>query len=129
MPGASNRSTDAAQSPRSRFPSLDQLADRIERDRREPDKVLLYVSQLRGLAHELRDVRLAEAQVAAGVCIETHARQQLAYTLTPDGVDLWLTGASRLFDGQRPIDLLRQGGDEARRVLAAIENMRDGSFA
>ena len=40
----------------SRFASLDLLADRIERDRREADKVLLYVSQLRGLASELRDV-------------------------------------------------------------------------
>lgn len=34
--------------PQSRFASVEQLADRIERDRREPDKIITYAQQLRG---------------------------------------------------------------------------------
>lgn len=48
--------TERSAFPRSRFASVDELADRIERDRREPDKIILYCQQLRGLASELRDV-------------------------------------------------------------------------
>lgn len=36
--------------------SLDELAAALERDRREPDKVLLYVHDLHRMARELRDV-------------------------------------------------------------------------
>lgn len=34
---------------------LETLADQLERDRREPDKVLCYVLDLRRLARELKD--------------------------------------------------------------------------
>ncbi len=48
--------TQTSAGQRSRFASVDEIADRIERDRREPDKIITYCQQLRGLAHELGDV-------------------------------------------------------------------------
>lgn len=56
------------------------------------------------------------------------ARETLAFVLRPEGIDPWLTGRNRRFDGRRPIDMLRVGGEDARLVLGAIESMRDGSF-
>jgi hypothetical protein len=55
MPNGQKQS-DQLNNRRSRFASVDELADRIERDRREADKIITYCQQLRGLAHELRDV-------------------------------------------------------------------------
>jgi hypothetical protein len=34
--------------------NINQIADAIERDRREPDKIMLYVSDLRRVAYDLR---------------------------------------------------------------------------
>ena len=36
--------------------TIDEIADALERDRREPDKVLCYVQSLRRMALKLRDV-------------------------------------------------------------------------
>jgi hypothetical protein len=41
---------------KSRFMSLPKLALAVERDRREPDKIVGYAINLDHIAHELRDV-------------------------------------------------------------------------
>ena len=41
-----------------KFEALQKIADGLERDRREPDKVLCYVLSLRRLAVDIRDGRL-----------------------------------------------------------------------
>jgi transcriptional regulator with XRE-family HTH domain len=45
---------------------------------------------------------------------------------TREGAEIWLHGRKRSLDGQRPIDLLRQG--DFRTVLQAVERLRTGAM-
>lgn len=49
---------------------------------------------------------------------------ELRDVYTPEGIDVWLHGRNRALDGQRPIDLLREGRFE--EVLQAVERLTTG---
>lgn len=42
-----------------------------------------------------------------------------------EGVEIWLHGRNRLFGGQRPLDLLREG--DFKTVLNAVERLTEGT--
>jgi hypothetical protein len=50
----------------------------------------------------------------------------LADGLTPRGVGQWLHARNRLLGGRRPLDLLREGDQEA--VLGAARSFADGAY-
>ena len=52
--------------------------------------------------------------------------RELGDTLTPDGAHIWLFAPNPFLDYERPVDTLRKG--KFRRVLAAIDGLRDGVF-
>jgi transcriptional regulator with XRE-family HTH domain len=52
--------------------------------------------------------------------------QELEESLTPKGIRQWLRARNRYLDGERPIDLLREG--EFRRVREAALAFRDGYY-
>lgn len=58
---------------------------------------------------------------------EHQAREQLAELYTPEGVDIWLTTPHQWLDGQRAIDLIRNGDGD--RVLAVIDRLTGGAYA
>lgn len=50
--------------------------------------------------------------------------EQLSDVYTDEGIEIWLHSRQRAFDGQRPLDLLRDGEFEA--VLAVVERLAGG---
>jgi uncharacterized protein (DUF2384 family) len=52
--------------------------------------------------------------------------RDLGDTLTPDGAQIWMFAPNPFLDYARPVDLLGKG--EFRRVLGAIEGLKDGVF-
>jgi uncharacterized protein (DUF2384 family) len=51
---------------------------------------------------------------------------ELAHSLSPEAAHLWLHAPNPFLDFDRPLDVLARG--DYRRVLAAIEAIRDGVF-
>ena len=51
---------------------------------------------------------------------------ELSRSLSPDAAHVWLHAPNPFLDFDRPVDLLAEGN--YRRVLAAIEAIRDGVF-
>jgi hypothetical protein len=52
--------------------------------------------------------------------------EQLLGVYSPEGIDIWLHCRNRTLDGQRPIDLLREGQFED--VLHAVERLATGAM-
>ncbi len=52
--------------------------------------------------------------------------EQLRDVYSPEGIDIWLHGRNRTLDGQRPIDLLREGAFE--EILHAVERLTAGAM-
>lgn len=52
--------------------------------------------------------------------------KQLRDVYTREGAEIWLHGRKRSLDGQRPIDLMREGRFET--VLNAVERLRTGAM-
>lgn len=50
--------------------------------------------------------------------------EELSDVYDDEGIEIWLHARLRRFDGQRPLDLLRDGDFE--RVLRAVENLAGG---
>lgn len=73
----------------------------------------------RGTSDPRANARDRLLQVAAVV-------RELSDTLTPDGAYVWLFAPNPFLDYDRPVDLLRDG--EYKRVLGAIEGLKDGVF-
>lgn len=63
---------------------------------------------------------------SGGESPEARAREMLAQVYRPEGVEIWLAGAKRQFNGERPIDLIQRG--EHDRVFAAIERLIVGAM-
>ena len=57
---------------------------------------------------------------------ETRVRESAARVFTPEGVEVFMVGANKLLNGQRPVDLIEQG--EADQVLAVLDVMAEGVF-
>ncbi|WP_419554356.1 antitoxin Xre/MbcA/ParS toxin-binding domain-containing protein [Candidatus Poriferisodalis sp.] len=50
---------------------------------------------------------------------------QLEEVYTPEGAEIWLHSRNRLFDGRRPIEVLRRGGFS--EVIDAVESLTHGT--
>lgn len=61
--------------------------------------------------------RLLETHYIVGLLSEIY---------TPEGVEVWLHGRNRTLEGERPIDLLREGDFKA--VLDAVERLAVGAM-
>jgi transcriptional regulator with XRE-family HTH domain len=52
--------------------------------------------------------------------------EQLREIYTREGAEIWLHGRKRSLNGERPIDLMREG--RFQTVLAAVERLRQGAM-
>lgn len=58
---------------------------------------------------------------------ERAARRIASEIWEDEGVDMWMNGRNRMFDGERPVDLIARG--EGQRVIDYLNQLADGNFA